>query len=122
MKDPENLQIFREAYQFGLEIYKIRYPASELYGLRQQIRRAATSIAINISEGCGRQTDKEFLRFLFITYGSIKEVGTLLDFSKDLGYLPGSEYSVMKQNLAILSRETNSLISTIGKRIKKEEE
>ncbi|WP_445709701.1 four helix bundle protein [Flavobacterium mesophilum] len=63
------------------------FPKEELYGLISQIRRASSSIPNNISEGCGRSSDKEFNQFLNIALGSANETEYLLILAKDLQYL-----------------------------------
>ncbi|MCJ7755373.1 MAG: four helix bundle protein [Thermoanaerobaculales bacterium] len=63
------------------------FPKEELYGLVSQMRRSAVSVATNIVEGCGRRTEPEFNRFLDIAFGSIREVGYLVDLATRLGYL-----------------------------------
>jgi four helix bundle protein len=62
------------------------FPSSERYGLVSQIRRSASSIPANIAEGCGRYTRAEFLRFLSIARGSLKELETFLELSRELSY------------------------------------
>ncbi|NHM05724.1 four helix bundle protein [Flavobacterium sp. CYK-4] len=89
MRDFKKYDIWQLSHSFTLEIYKIsaNFPKEELHGLSSQIRRAATSIPTNISEGCGRSSDKEFNQFLNIAIGSSNEVEYLLILSKDLNYI-----------------------------------
>ncbi len=68
-----------------------RFPASELYGLRSQLRRAAVSIPANIAEGRGRGTQREFMRFLLIANGSVKELETEVLIAERLRFLPAEE-------------------------------
>jgi four helix bundle protein len=70
------------------DIYRLTaaLPPSELYGLMSQSRRAAVSVAANISEGHARQSTKEFLYFLSISLGSLAELETLLIVSQPLAY------------------------------------
>ena len=71
MSDFKQLRIFQKAREFNKELYlkTKKFPKEELFGLTSQIRRASLSIAANISEGCGRNNDREFARFLDISYG-----------------------------------------------------
>jgi four helix bundle protein len=62
------------------------FPATERYGLTQQMRRAAVSVAANIAEGKGRGTPKEFVRFLTIANGSLTELDTHSVIAKELGF------------------------------------
>jgi four helix bundle protein len=59
------------------------------------MRRAAVSVATNIVEGCGRQTEAEFSRFLHIAFGSVREVGYLIDLAERVGYLSQESASGM---------------------------
>src|SRR5688500_19694656 len=85
MKDFRQLKVWEKAHQVALAIYKAtkEFPKEELYGLTSQIRRASMSIPTNISEGCGRNTDAEFARFLQIAMGSASETEYQLLLSHD---------------------------------------
>ncbi len=74
-------------------VYRVtsKFPSSESYGLTSQIRRCTVSIPSNIAEGAARQTKKELINFLHIAQGSLSELDTQLDISKDLGYLALNE-------------------------------
>jgi four helix bundle protein len=84
------LRVWQESIDLTTEIYKetARFPKHEIYGLSQQIRRAAVSIANNIAEGKGHRSDKEFLHFLFHARGSLLELQTQLEIAIRLSYLP----------------------------------
>ncbi|MDD7886863.1 four helix bundle protein [Flavivirga sp. 57AJ16] len=71
-------------------VYKLTksYPQEELYGLTNQIRRSVISVPSNIAEGCGRQSTKETIPFLYISRGSLYELETQLFLSNDLEFLP----------------------------------
>ena len=88
MIDFKTLNYWKRAYKFSLDIYRetTSFPREEKYGLTSQIRRAAISIPINISEGSGRNSKKEFANFLQISLGSASEVECELLLSKDIGY------------------------------------
>jgi len=72
MRDFKKYEVWQLSYDFCLSVYKIsaKFPKEETYGLVSQIRRASISIATNISEGCGREGDKDFATFLNIALGS----------------------------------------------------
>ncbi len=84
-----------------------RFPKEELYGLTNQVRRAAVSIPSNIAEGQGRRSTNEFLRFLSIAHGSLREVDTQVLIAARLGYLQEADI----QNLIELAGEVGRLIN-----------
>jgi four helix bundle protein len=71
------------------DVYRLagQLPSSEKFGLTNQIKRAAISIASNIAEGAARDSDKEFIQFLYYALGSIAELETQLLISQELGFL-----------------------------------
>ena len=89
MRDHRKLDIFKSANILVIRIYQVTktFPKDELYGLVSQMRRASVSVATNIVEGCGRRTESEFNRFLDIAFGSVRELGYLIELSTSLGYL-----------------------------------
>ena len=101
MLDFKTLHFWKRAYNLSLRIYEETktFPKEERYGLTSQIRRAAISIPINISEGAGRNSNKEFANFLQIAIGSACEVECELLLSKDFGYLNETTYSTLTQEL-----------------------
>ena len=82
----EDLNVWNEAMQLALEIYKILNNCND-FGFRDQIRRAAISVPNNIAEGFDRQTNKEFVQFLYIAKGSVAEVRTQLYLAEKLNYV-----------------------------------
>ena len=89
------------------------YPKEEQYGLKDQMRRAAVSIPLNIAEGAGRHHTKEYIQFLYLSRGSAYEMITLIKLSQDLKYLtPG----LSKALLSLLDEVTamlNGLIQSL---------
>jgi four helix bundle protein len=83
------LNIWNKSMAFVSMIYKSseKFPNRELYGLTQQLRRAAISISLNIAEGSASSTDKEFKRFLSMSLRSIYEVMCGIEISNNLGYI-----------------------------------
>lgn len=77
------LEIWRVGMDLTVDCYKLteHFPKHELYGVTSQIRRAAASVPANISEGFGRNYAGDFIRFLSIAQGSVKEVETFLELS-----------------------------------------
>jgi four helix bundle protein len=95
------LDVWKVSYQLGLDVYKASqsWPREELFGLTNQARRAATSIAANIAEGHGRYSNSECRRFGQIAHGSLCELDTHLRFAHDLGYLPADHWKDLHQAL-----------------------
>jgi four helix bundle protein len=89
MKSHHDLDVWKLSIEFVEYIYKIssKFPKEEIYGLTSQIRRAAVSVPSNISESAARQSDKEFIQFLYISLGSISEVETQLIIAQRLEYI-----------------------------------
>ena len=94
MRDHTKLKAFELADSLALEVYRAThsFPSEELYGLRSQIRRAAVSVPSNIVEGCGRNSDSDYVRFLDVAFGSLRELGYQLDLSHRLGFLSPEEF------------------------------
>ena len=80
--------IWRRSVELVAECYRLsaKFPPGERYGMTAQLRRAACSIAANIAEGNGRDSAREFLHFLSIARGSLREVQTYLALCRELGY------------------------------------
>ena len=83
------LDVWDRSMKFIAAIYRItlKFPSYELYGLMAQMRRAATSIALNIAEGSGSRSDTEFNRFLNIALRSSYEVSCAIEIADNLNYL-----------------------------------
>jgi len=88
MKTHKDLKVWKDSITLAKDIYELTatYPVHERFGISQQMRRAAVSIASNISEGAARQGEKEYIRFLYIAAGSTSELYTQLEISKLIGF------------------------------------
>lgn len=88
MRDHKKLRAFELADELALFIYrKTRsFPKEEAYGLTAQMRRAAVSVPSNIVEGCARQSQTEYVRFLEIAFASLRELHYQFDLAQRLGY------------------------------------
>jgi four helix bundle protein len=89
----EDLLVWRRALDFVDAVYALtkRWPKDEVFGLTNQVRRAAVSIPSNIAEGQGRRNDGDFLRFLAIALGSLMEVKTQLIIGRRQGFATEDE-------------------------------
>lgn len=111
----ENLEAWQLSRRFTLEIYKAteKFPKNELFGLTNQIRRAAVSIALNISEGSERKSDLEFKRFLRIAVGSLSEVITGLYLALDLSFISKKEFDKLYSDSSILVSKIKGLVAKL---------
>ena len=90
------------------------FPKEEMYGMTSQIRRAATSIPLNIAEGYAkRESQMEFKRYLMMALGSSDEMQVLLDFAKDLGYTEPETYEKAKATYKEISRMLNKMVKSV---------
>ena len=89
IKSYRDLETWQVAMELVVEVYRVTkiFPKEELYGLTNQLKRAAVSIPSNIAEGQGRDSTKEFLPHLSMAYRSLCEVETQLMIAQRLGYL-----------------------------------
>jgi len=99
-KTYRDLLVWQKAMELVVQIYEAtrQFPSEEKFGLVSQMRRAAVSIPSNISEGHGRQGEKEFKNFLWIANGSLMELETQLIISEKLGMI-NSENSKSLQDI-----------------------
>ena len=115
MKDFRQLKVWEKAHQLALNVYKETkgFPKEELYGLTSQIRRASMSIPTNIAEGCGRNTDADFARFLQIAMGSASETEYQLLLAHDLEFLTNEQYQKLNADVTEVKRMLTSFIQTL---------
>ena len=115
MKDFRQLKVWEKSHQLALAIYKVtaKFPKEELYGLTSQVRRASMSIPTNIAEGCGRNTDADFARFLQMAMGSASETEYQLLLSLDLGFLNKEQYDKLNPDVTEVKRMLASLLKTL---------
>lgn len=90
----EDLDVFKLAHELTLRVYKITstFPDIEKYCLVSQMRRAASSVCMNLAEGAHRSSTNEYRHFISISKGSCGEVRYQLRLSRDLAYISDSDY------------------------------
>jgi four helix bundle protein len=100
------LTVWKEAGGLAVEVYRLsaRLPADERFGLTSQLRRAAVSVSTNIAEGTGRGSDKDLLRFLYISRGSAREVESLLEIATKLGLFQSADVALAARHVGTVSR------------------
>lgn len=112
----KKLEVWKKARVLVAEIYKntAAYPKDERFGLVTQIRRAAVSISLNIAEGSGRGTNKDFSRFLDFAYGSALEVETLCYLSYDLEFINEMTMDSLIEKINEIEKMINGLQDKLG--------
>lgn len=115
MKDYKELMVWQKSMLLVEEVYRlVRFlPREEIYGLSDQMRRAAVSIPSNIAEGNARESEKDFSRFLAIAQGSNAEIETQLLICERLGYIPTEELQKACQLNEEIAKMLRSLISRL---------
>ena len=95
MRDYQKLDVWKKSHLMVLHIYKVIlpcFPAHEKFDLHSQVKRAAYSVPLNIVEGAGRRTEKDFAHFLDNALGSVQEMEYAYFLAKDLEYLDENKY------------------------------
>ncbi|PTA68116.1 four helix bundle protein [Deinococcus arcticus] len=112
----EDLEVYQLSVEFAAGVYALTaaLPSDERFGLTNQIRRAATSVTLNIAEGRGRGTDWDFSRFLTQSRGSLYEVVSGLHLSVRLAYLPAPSTADLNEQARVLAAKLTALITKLG--------
>lgn len=116
MRDYKKYDVWVKAHELTLFVYKEivpDFPKSEQYAIASQLKRAAYSIGLNIVEGCGRNTDKDFAHFLDIALGSVHETEYCLLLSFDLGYILEEKQKITLSKLNEVKAKLINLIKSI---------
>ena len=118
LKSFKDLKVWRKSYELCLKLYEFTstFPNEDRFGLASQIRRAVVSIPSNIAEGYGRKTTADYIRMLYIAYGSICELETQILLSGDLGLIDIKELGFALQNIAEVERMLMGLIKALERK------
>jgi len=119
LQNYRDLEVWQKAMTLAEECYRVTkmFPKEELFGMTSQIRRAAASIPANIAEGQGRQHTKEFLNFLSVARGSLKEIETHLILSQRVGLMTAQQLEPLLKLTDDISRMMSGLRKTLEKRL-----
>ena len=111
-----DLRVWQDALRLSVETYRITagFPKHELYGLSQQMRRAAVSVPSNIAEGKGRRTNREFGQFLFHARGSLLELQTQIMITHELKYLSEEDMKKLMDGAACVGKSLSGLINAVS--------
>ena len=115
MRDHRKLRAFVLADELVIQIYQLtqKFPKDEIYGLTSQMRRAAVSVPSNIVEGCAREGEVEYLRFLEIAFGSLRELHYQLSLAKKLGYCEHAPFLTADEKCEETGKVLAALIRSI---------
>ena len=115
--DYKQLIVWHKSMDLVVEVYSLvkLLPKEELYALSDQMRRAVVSIPSNISEGLGRNSDKEFIQFLSVSRGSLWELATQIEVCERLNYIDNLKTTKAKNLITEISKMINSLANTLHK-------
>lgn len=113
-----DLDIWKESRALVKLVYTLTasFPKEESYGLTNQIRRSAVSIPSNIAEGCGRQSSKETIHFLYISRGSLYELETQVYLSLDLNYITKNNSEIILKKTTVCKKLLNGFINYYKKK------
>ena len=109
----KDLKVWQQSKDFVSEIFRLTatFPKEEMYSLTAQIKRSAISIPSNIAEGSARESNKEYIRFLYIALGSLAELDTQLQIANDLKFIKSDEYKKVSVKLNEIGKMLSGLIS-----------
>ncbi len=112
MRDHTKLRAFELADAVVLETYRTtkNFPKDELYGLTSQMRRAAVSVPSNIVEGCARESDTEYVRFLEIAFASLRELSYQFTLANRLNYLDTNAWNEINSMLNECEKVLGALV------------
>jgi four helix bundle protein len=115
MRDHHKLRAFEMADEVAVLVYQVTggFPKEELYGLTSQMRRAAVSISSNIVEGCARDSQADYLRFLTMAFGSLRELHYQIGLSKRLGFLSSQDSLLIEPKIVEAEKILSGLIRSM---------
>lgn len=113
MKSHKDLIVYKTSIDFVVTVNNLTktFPIEERFGLTSQLRRAAVSIPSNIAEGAARNSKKDFIRFLYISLGSLAEVETQLEIADRLKFI--KEYNELEEQSVYIRRMLLKLIQSL---------
>jgi four helix bundle protein len=112
LKIHKDLTVWQESIKLVKEIYSLtsEFPKEEVYSLTAQIKRAAISIPSNIAEGAARDSNKEYIHFLYIALGSVAELDTQLIIAGGLNFIDEKDFNEISEKLDSIGKMLSGLI------------
>ena len=116
MRNFRKYKVWELGHEVTLDVYKLsnEFPKDERFGITSQMRRCSSSVPANIAEGCGRETEKEFKRFLVIANGSATKLEYFLILITDLKFAEQESVDKLVEKVDQLKRSLNRLIGKLG--------
>ena len=116
----QDLKVWQGGMQLAEDCYSFTkgFPREEMSGMTSQIRRAAASIPANIAEGWGREGTREYIRFLRVAQGSLKELETHLILCQRVGLAQAQSVNLLLQRTTALGKMIRSLIGSLQRKLK----
>ena len=113
-----DLLVWQKAMELVVETYRLssRFPKEEQYGLTSQLRRASVSVPSNIAEGYGRASRKEYLQFLYVGQGSLKETETQIILAEMLGYSSKDAAELLLEKCEVVGKLLGGLIRALQRK------
>ena len=114
----KELRVWNCGMKLAMDVYGATtgFPKHEMYGLANQMRRAAVSVPSNIAEGKGHRSDAEFRHFLFHARGSLLELETQVTLAKQLHYLDCEQSEMLLTQTAEVAKSLNALINSLDEK------
>jgi four helix bundle protein len=109
----KDLDLWQVSMGFVADVYRVtkEFPSEEKYGLCMQLRRAAVSIPSNIAEGSSRKTTRQMIHFLYIALGSLAEVETQIEISRDLNFI--KEIGLLEEKIVRIRNMLLGLVKAV---------
>ena len=118
MHNYQELKVWQKAIELAKSIYEVtaNFPGEEKFGLTSQVRRSSVSIASNIAEGAGRNSNKDFAHFLSIAAGSTFELETQMIIAKEISFLTQDKYEALQSEIESIKKMLYSLRNTLNQK------
>lgn len=119
MQTHKDLIVWQRSIDLAENVYTATksFPKDEMFAMVSQMRRSATSIAMNIAEGCARCHYKETIHFLYIALGSAAELDTQIVLCKRFGYFDSAQATSLEEEITSIKKMLNALIKSIKTKI-----
>jgi four helix bundle protein len=117
LQDFRELKVWEKGHQLALAVYRATaaFPQTETYALTSQLRRSASAIPSNIAEGCGRGSNADLGRFLYVAMGSAMEADYQLQLARELGHIDTETHAAVSAQVDEVRRMLASLIRTTSR-------